>query len=266
MSETERDPARAPGPEDGPPGKQPTGLRGVLLINLGTPASPTVSDVRRYLREFLWDPRVIDLPAVARWLFLHLIVLPFRPRRSAAAYRKIWTDRGSPLLFHGTDLAAKVGRALAAPVELGMRYQEPSIAAALRNLAARTLDRIVVLPLFPQYSGAAWASAVEKLNVEARKLPNLPPVDVVPPFYGAPPFMDALAATTVPHLAMFEPDKVLMSFHGLPFALAGAATAKLAHCEDIFYQQALLNELCTLNRGRSETCIDWFASEEGQGF
>ncbi|MEE9127006.1 MAG: ferrochelatase, partial [Planctomycetota bacterium] len=167
-------------------------------------------------REFLWDPRVIDLPAVARWLFLHLIVLPFRPRRSAAAYRKIWTDRGSPLLFHGTDLAAEVGRALAAPVELGMRYQEPSIATALRKLAACTLDRIVVLPLFPQYSGAAWASAVEKLNVEARKLPNLPPVDVVPPFYGAPPFMDALAATTVPHLAMFEPDKVLMSFHGLP--------------------------------------------------
>jgi len=202
MSKTEHEPA--------------TGLRGTLLVNLGTPASPTVGDVRRYLREFLSDPRVIDLPAPARWLLLHLIVLPFRPRQSAAAYGQIWTDRGSPLLFHGHDLAAKLGHALAAPVELGMRYQEPSIASALRKLAARTLERIVVLPLFPQYSGAAWASAVEKLHVEARKLPDLPPLEVVPPFYGVPAFVDALAATTVPHLAVFKPDRVLMSFHGLP--------------------------------------------------
>ncbi|MHC4922042.1 MAG: ferrochelatase [Planctomycetota bacterium] len=206
MSETEYQ------PKDGPRGER----CGVLLLNLGTPASPAVGDVRRYLREFLSDPRVIDLPRLPRWLLVHLIILPFRPRQSAAAYHKIWTDRGSPLLFHGHDLADKLGRALGVPVELGMRYQEPSTASALQKLVARGVERIVVLPLFPQYSAAAWASAVERLYAEARKLNNLPPLLVVPPFYAAPAFADALAATTRPTLATFQPDKVLMSFHGLP--------------------------------------------------
>ncbi len=195
--------------------EQPTD-RGILLINLGTPASPAVADVRRYLREFLLDPRVIDLPTLARWLLVHVLVLPFRPRQSASAYRKIWTRRGSPLLFHGQDLAEKVGSALGAPVELGMRYQDPSIAAALRRLLDRRVQRIVALPLFPQYSGAAWASAVEKLQEEARKLPDLPPLEVIPPFYEAPAFVDAVAAVAAPHLETFQPHKVLMSFHGLP--------------------------------------------------
>ncbi len=195
---------------------QPRGpRRGVLLLNLGTPASPRVRDVRRFLREFLSDPRVVDLPRLPRWLLVSLIVL-VRPRRSAAAYRQIWTDRGSPLRFHGHDLAEKVGEALRAPAELGMRYQQPSIAVALLKLAARDLDRIVVLPLFPQYSAAAWASAVEKLYTEAHKLTNLPPLSVVPPFYDEPAFLDALAAQTAPQLATFRPDKILMSFHGLP--------------------------------------------------
>jgi ferrochelatase len=205
--------------------------QGILLINLGTPASPGVGDVRRYLREFLADPRVIDLPPAGRWLLLNLVILPFRPRKSAAAYRQIWTERGSPLLYHGQDLASKLRRALEVPVVLGMRYQEPSIAAALRSLATYSLERIVALPLFPQYSGAAWASAVEKLHAEADKLPDLPPLEVVPPFYESPAFVDALAATTIPHLSLFAADKVLMSFHGLPVRhLLKADLAGGRHC------------------------------------
>lgn len=230
---------------------EPRPPRGVLLINLGTPASPAVGDVRRYLREFLSDPRVIDLPAPARWLLLNLVILPFRPRQSAAAYRQIWTERGSPLLFHGQDLARKLHRTLGAPVELGMRYQEPSIATALKKLGAHPpgkLAQIVALPLFPQFSGAAWASAVEKLHTEARLLEDLPPVEVVPPFYDAPAFVDALAATAIPHLAMFDAHKILMSFHGLPVRhLHKADLAGGQHClsnPDCCDQMSPANHYC----------------------
>jgi ferrochelatase len=191
---------------------------GLLLVNLGTPEAPRTPEVRRYLREFLSDPRVFDLHPAKRALVLELFILPFRPSRSAEAYRKIWSERGSPLLFHGEDLAAKL-RARLGPdtrVELAMRYQNPTIAAALDRLRDAGADRVVVVPLFPQYSSAAWGSAVEKVFAEAGSRWNVPVLDVVPPFYDHPAFLDAAAEIARRERAGFDADYWLMSFHGLP--------------------------------------------------
>lgn len=191
---------------------------GLLLVNLGTPDAPRTPEVRRYLREFLSDPRVFDMHPLKRTLVLELFILPFRPRRSAEAYEKIWTERGSPLLYHGEDLAAKLRERLGpeVAVELGMRYQRPSIAEALDRLRAAAADRIVVFPLFPQYSSAAWGSAVEKVFAEASRRWNVPALEVVPPFYDHPAFLDAEASIARRATAGFDPDHTLMSFHGLP--------------------------------------------------
>ena len=133
---------------------------GLLLVNLGTPDSTDPADVRRYLREFLSDPRVLDIPAWRRFIVLEAFILPFRPKASAEAYAKIWTERGSPLLFHTEDLAAKVRARVGdrAVVEVAMRYGRPSIGSALDRLRAAAVDRIVVFPLYPQYSSAATGS------------------------------------------------------------------------------------------------------------
>lgn len=195
-----------------------TQKRGLMLVNLGTPDTTKTGDVRRYLREFLSDPRVIDISPWRRWLLLNLFILPFRPQKSAEAYRKIWTHSGSPLLLHGFDLVEKLSTALGGEmqVELGMRYQNPSIRAALSRFCEAGIDHIIVFPLFPQYSSAAWGSAVEKVFVEAGRLWNLPTIQVVPPFYEHPGFIEACASVARPVLADLNPDRVLMSFHGLP--------------------------------------------------
>lgn len=191
---------------------------GFLLINLGTPDAPTVPAVRRYLREFLSDPRVLDVNPVVRTILLYGIILPLRPRKSARAYKSIWTDRGSPLLVHGQDLARKVAAALGDEwqVELAMRYQNPAIASVLKRFRQNGIDRIVVFPLFPQYSSAAWGSAVEKLFYEAGKLWNVPTVQTVPPYYDHPAFIGACAEVTQRALDGFRPDKIVLSYHGLP--------------------------------------------------
>ena len=149
--------------------------RALVLLNLGTPDSPDVKDVRRYLHEFLSDPRVLDINPLVRFLLLHCIIMRKRPAESAAAYRQIWTERGSPLLFHGVDLADKVRRQRGADaiVELAMRYQNPSIRDVLTGLHERGVKDLVLFPLFPQYSSAAWGSGVEKFFQEAERLLSL---------------------------------------------------------------------------------------------
>ncbi len=206
---------------------------GVLLVNLGTPDSTRVGDVRRYLREFLSDPLVIDLPAPARWLLLNLIILPFRPRRSAEAYRQIWLPEGSPLLFHGLALRDALAETLgdAYVVELGMRYGKPSIASALARLRGADVARILALPLFPQYSTAATGSAVARIELELDHAPDTPPLDLLPPFYAEPGFIDAWAAVARPELEAFGPDFVLLSYHGLPERQVKATDrSNGAHC------------------------------------
>ena len=213
---------------------------GLLLINLGTPASTDVPDVRRYLAEFLSDPRVIDINPVGRALLLHGIILRFRPKASAEAYRTIWTERGSPLLFHTVDLAAKVAERLgpSCQVVTAMRYQQPSIEAGMQALAEAGVDRVVALPLFPHYSSAAWGSAAEEVYRVASAGWNVPCVQLVPPFYDHPAFIEAFAEVGRARLDDFKPDKVLFSYHGVPERhctksdLTGAHCLKRADCCD----------------------------------
>lgn len=191
---------------------------GVLLLNLGTPDSPATGDVRRYLREFLNDPRVIDINPVGRALLLNLVILPFRPAKSGAAYRSIWTAEGSPLLVHSQRLAEEVGGALGPQyrVELGMRYGNPSIPAALQKLLAAQPRKLVVLPLFPQYSSAATGSAVDRVYEVLGQQWNVPPAETIGAFYDDPGFIEAFTLVARRHLEPFRADYVLFSYHGLP--------------------------------------------------
>ena len=205
---------------------------GVLLINLGTPASPATRDVRRYLREFLSDPRVIDTSPFVRWALVNLVIAPFRSPKSAAAYRKIWSAEGSPLLFHGQALRDGVAAALGENyvVTLGMRYGAPSIRNALERLVAADVDGIVALPLFPQWADSSTGSAVAKLEEEIEALPNVPPVETLPAFFDDAGFIEAFADTTRPVLDETRPDHVLFSYHGLPERQIRAADPTGRHC------------------------------------
>jgi len=205
---------------------------GALLLNLGTPDSPSVSDVRRFLREFLSDPRVIDIPALARWLLLNLVILPFRPRKSAAAYAKVWTPEGSPLLIHSRALEKAVGEELGGDwvVSLGMRYGQPTIASALAQLQQANVSRVVVLPLFPQYSEAATGSALAKLAEEMQRSDYAPPLATIPAFYNAASFTRSVANAAEESLRGFAADFVLFSYHGLPERHVRASDRSGAHC------------------------------------
>ena len=209
---------------------------GLLLCNLGTPDDPSPSAVRRYLREFLSDPRVLDIHPLGRWALLNLVILPTRPRKSAAAYQLIWgrdgAGAGSPLLRHGLDLAAAVRARLGDgwAVELGMRYQSPSIASALDKLRAAGADTVVVFPLYPQYSSSSTGSSVEEVFRLAGQAWVTPSLSFVEPFYDDPEFIDAFAAQGAPVIAEQKPDHVLMSFHGLPERHMHKADTSGKHC------------------------------------
>lgn len=194
------------------------GGTGLLLLNLGTPSGTETADLRAYLRQFLSDPRVVDIPGWQRWLVLNLFILPRRPQKSAALYKKIWTDRGSPLLFHTQDLAQKVRDRLGSEVvvEIAMRYGEPSMESALERMAGLGLDRIVLFPLYPQYASATTGSTLEVAFRWAAQRWNVPQLQVVPPFYAHPAFIDAFASVARPHLEGLDPERVYFSFHGLP--------------------------------------------------
>ena len=190
---------------------------GVLLINVGTPDAPRPTEVRHYLREFLSDPRVLDINPVGRWLLLEAIILPARPRRSAEAYAKVWGEQGSPLLVHGRALRDAVAERMPeVPVALGMRYGAPSIGTALDELHAAGCDQLVVLPLYPQYASSSTGSSAEAVYREAGERWNTPFLTVVPPFYDDLRFVEAFAQVGQPVLDELRPDHVLMSFHGLP--------------------------------------------------
>ncbi|MDB4963708.1 MAG: ferrochelatase [Myxococcales bacterium] len=206
---------------------------GLLLINLGTPDEPSTPAVRRYLREFLGDPRVIDINAVGRALLLNLVILPTRPAKSAHAYRSIWDpERGSPLMYHSQDLAAGVAARLGAEwrVELAMRYGSPSIPDRLAALVKAGVDRIVVLPLFPQYASSSTGTAVARVMELAQEMWNVPALDFVPAFFDDPGFLNAFADVGAPSIEAARPDHVLFSFHGLPVRQILKTDATGAHC------------------------------------
>ena len=210
---------------------------GVLLVNLGTPDGPDTASVRRYLREFLMDPRVIDISALGRWLLVHAIILPFRPQKSSEAYKKVWTERGSPLLFHGQDLQAKVSGLLGDDfdVRLGMRYGSPSLPSTLDAFASDGVDRILVLPLFPQYSSAAFGSAAARVMELATERWNVPQIHVLPPFFDDPGFIQSVATIAqrefaAQQVAVADIDHVLISFHGVPERHCQRSDDSGAHC------------------------------------
>ncbi|WGL59632.1 ferrochelatase [Pigmentibacter sp. JX0631] len=192
---------------------------GVLLVNVGTPDAPETKAVRRYLKEFLSDPRVIDIPAVIRFFLLRCIILPFRSPKSAHAYKSIWSkEHGSPLLMYSKQLGTEVGKLLGDDylVEVSMRYQNPSIDEALAKLNQAGVGKIIVFPLFPQYSSAATGTVFEKVSKLIHKMWNIPQVVYVPPFYDDPLFIESFSAIAKNFLANYSADFVLFSYHGLP--------------------------------------------------
>jgi ferrochelatase len=207
-------------------------LTGVLLVNLGTPDHPTPRSVRRYLREFLGDPRVLTLPAPLRWLLLNLVILPLRPRKTAAAYQKVWLAEGSPLRLHSENLTQAVAQILGSQfrVELAMRYGEPSIEAGLEALERAAVDRVIVLPLFPQYASAVTASVSAEVLRCIDKSGDAPPIEILGAFYDEPDFSTSWAEIVGPTLAEFEADHVLFSFHGLPEDQIRSSDSGDGHC------------------------------------
>ncbi len=200
---------------------QPT-RAGILLANLGTPDAPTPAAVRRYLAEFLWDPRVVELPRPLWWLILHGVILRVRPARSARKYQLIWTPDGSPLLAISQRQAAAVAATLAERypgpirVAVGMRYGNPSIAAALAELRAAGVQRLLVLPLYPQYSATTVASTFDAVAAELRHWRWLPELRFITHYHDDPGYLDALTASIRAARAEQSGERLLFSFHGLP--------------------------------------------------
>ena len=188
--------------------------KGVLLVNLGSPDSTSVGDVRRYLNEFLMDGRVIDTPWLLRRLIVGMILIN-RPRQSAHAYQSIWTPEGSPLIVTSRHVCEKLRERIPMPVELAMRYQNPSIADALRRLAAQKVEQTFLIPLFPHYAMSSYETAVVRVQQVARKLAPDMKIVVQPPYGDAPDYVAALAASAANHLEAGY-DHLLFSFHGIP--------------------------------------------------
>jgi ferrochelatase len=199
---------------------------GVLLVQLGTPDAPTTPALRRYLRQFLGDPRVIEMPRFKWWLILNLFVLPFRPGRSAAKYRRIWNEQtGSPLLHHTTQQTAALQRLLpSARVAFGMQVGNPSVASVVGELIDKGVERLIVVPMYPQYSATTTASATDVLFKALMQQRRVPALRVVPPYYDHPAYLDAVVAIVREELARlpFEPEHYLISFHGIPIRYARA--------------------------------------------
>ena len=220
---------------------------GVLLVNLGTPDSPEVPAVRRYLKQFLNDPYVIDIPALARWALLNLIILPLRPKKSAHAYRSIWTERGSPLMSHSVDLTAKMSERLKdyRAVELGMRYGSPSLRAALEKLRRAGCRDLVVVPLYPQYALSSTETATAQIDADLKAMNWAPKVQVVAPFFDRPEFIEAVSAKLKPRILQLKPDHLMLSFHGLPERHIRKTDPAGTHC---FATPTCCERMTTANR------------------
>ena len=203
--------------------------KGVLLVNLGSPDSPSVADVRRYLREFLMDGRVLDAPWPVRFCVVHFAILPFRPKHSAEAYQKIWTPDGSPLVVTSRNVQAKLQQRVTVPVELAMRYQNPSIPQAVRNLAQKGVDEVLLIPLFPHYAMSSFETAVERVKEVAAALAPQMRVQVQPPCFEEPEYVAALAGSAQEYLNRGY-DHLLFSFHGLPERHMRKADPTGCHC------------------------------------
>ena len=189
-------------------------MKGILLVNLGSPDSTAVGDVRRYLNEFLMDSRVIDVAWPLRRFIVGMILIN-RPKDSAHAYAKIWTPEGSPLIVTSRRVGEKLQQRLAIPVELAMRYQNPSIPNAIEALARRGVGEVLMIPLFPHYAMSSYETAVVRVREVAAKRAPAMKIAVQPPYFDSPDYIAALAASAKGHLQAGY-DHLLFSFHGIP--------------------------------------------------
>ncbi len=221
--------------------------RGILLVNLGTPASSSPADVAAYLREFLMDGHVLDLPPLLRWLVVRLFILPLRPRRSARAYASIWEaagpGTGSPLLHHSRRCRERLAQTLQLPVALGMRYGNPGIGDALRELEDAGVDDVLLLPLYPQHANSTRTTCIEATRAA---LPAGTKLQVLPPFYDRPPYLDAQAGLIADNLPDHW-DYLLFSYHGLPERHLRRADPTGSHC-------LATNNCCSQASAAHRTC------------
>ncbi|MFP6580010.1 MAG: ferrochelatase [Myxococcota bacterium] len=228
--------------------KHPSHPTGVLLVNLGTPDAPDEASVRRYLREFLGDPKVLSMPAPVRLALLHGFILRTRPKLTAAAYQKIWTDEGSPLAVESRRLVTSLARTLGGDyaVELAMRYGNPSLKHGLARLRERNAEGLLLVPLFPQYAEATSGSIKARLGEllsESEALRML----TLPAFFDRPGWIEAVARAAQPVLAEAPVDHVVMSFHGLPEKHIRKSDRSGSHClanADCCNRMSLVNRDC----------------------
>lgn len=194
---------------------------GILLVNLGTPDYPETTSVRRFLAEFLADPRVVEIPRILWLPLLYGLILPFRSSKSAAAYKRIWTDRGSPLRALTQDLSTKIAHNYHGKnnihIEMGMRYGSPSLATALSNLNRKKIDRLIVLPLYPQYSATTTASIFDLVVDQLKAQRFIPSLHFINEYYQQPDYIKAVANSIKNHWEnTAQQHYLLMSFHGIP--------------------------------------------------
>lgn len=214
--------------------------RAVLLVNLGSPDSTAVPDVRRYLNEFLGDERVIDIKP--RWLgklIVHGLICPLRAPKSAVAYREIWTDEGSPLIIISQQVRDKLNAVTGpdVPIYLAMRYGNPSIPDTIAKIKADGIDEVLLFPQYPHYAMSSWETVTAKVYADAARIAPGLKVDLVQPFYEDADYIDALYAVTKPYIDKNPDDFVLFSYHGIPERHLRKADASKAHC-------TLVNDCC----------------------
>jgi ferrochelatase len=209
----------------------------VLLINLGTPDSPSVADVRKYLFQFLNDPRVIDIPWLLRAILVNLIIVPFRAPKSAKIYKELWTKDGSPLSIHGKIVMQKLQERIAskADVFFAMRYQNPSIDSVLEEIRKKNYAKIIVIPLYPQYASSSTGSTLEKVMQVVSKWWVIPEITLVSQYYDEAGYLDAFAERGRAHIND-NYEHILFSYHGLPERQVDKVYEKGPcsdhHCED----------------------------------
>ncbi|MDX1314859.1 MAG: ferrochelatase, partial [Eudoraea sp.] len=221
--------------------------KGVLLVNLGSPDSPTPKDVKPYLDEFLMDERVIDAPRWLRTLLVRGIILQTRPKKSAKAYQKIWWEEGSPLIVISERFRDKVKDQLSIPVVLGMRYGSMSIEKALAELQSEGVDEVLLVPLYPHYAMSSYETVVVKtLEVQQEKFPQMQ-VTTMPAFYKNPDYIKVLADSISEGLKDFEYDHILFSYHGIPERHIRKSDPTKFHCK-------IDGSCCKVNSVAHHTC------------
>lgn len=228
--------------------QQPIGKTGVLIVNLGTPDSPSVPDVRKYLREFLMDARVIDIPFVQRFMLINAIIAPFRAPKSAKVYKELWDEQGSPLKYYGVIVERELQKSLGNDyvVKLAMRYQSPSIEAGLAEFQRMGLTDLVVVPFFPQYASASTGSVYEKVMDILKTWQVVPQLRFVNRFSDHPKFIEGFVRLGRKYLNEREYDHVLFSYHGLPERqiLKGDVTGSVCQLGECCSSLHALNQHC----------------------